>query len=274
MSRRTLLILVLVLVLAVGLLVTDRLFDRKSGTPFQEVELKAGRALTLTSAETDRHRQASSERAGTTAETDRDRRCKRGKRVCKVLRRLERLAHRANRHHAVGSKLWPGDYTNPMRRTIKRKRLKMVTPRPVFRHPHRKINNDARVFRFDGSVVGQPDAGCKALVDERKVESLIFRTDLWTFETRFEWCWRNGRITYHSGHLETTQVDDGVVVLNGIIENNDRYVLGTRKRLFEFRRLYSASNCVFKYGCFKSWSPTYRVRVGVNGTWRGEFWWA
>lgn len=256
MTRRTWLILVVVLALVLGLVAVDRLFDRKSGTPFQEVELKASPALASTSVETDRQK------------------CKRGPRVCTVIRRLNKLAQQANRHHAVGGKVWPGDYTNPMRRTIKRKRLRMVTPRPVFRHPHRKVNNNARTHRFDGHVVGQPRADCKALVDERKVESLIFRTDLWTFETRFEWCWRNGKVTHHEGHLETTQVDDGTVVLNGIIENNDRYVLGSRKSAFEFRRLYSASNCIFKYGCFKSWSPTYRVRVGVNGTWRGEFWWA
>jgi hypothetical protein len=190
-----------------------------------------------------------------------------------VIDHTKRIARAANRRHHGDRVIIPGPYSRAERRVIRHRHLR-IPPRQMLLHPHRYINdNDVRRVtqtRYANALRQH----CMALVDERKVESMIFHEDLWTFRTRFDWCWRGDRIVEHEGHLQTTQVDDAVVQLNGIIENNDQYWVGSQHELFVFNRLYSASNCVFRYGCWKSWSPTYQVVVAAGGAWNGEFWWA
>ena len=95
----------------------------------------------------------------------------------------------------------------------------------------------------------------------------------WEFETRFEWCWNDGRVTHHGGILDTTYVNDFAIGLDGLVENDDHFT-DPLHRTFQFDRMYKASNCVFKYGCMRWLYPRYDIDVSANAHIEGYFWWA
>jgi hypothetical protein len=141
-------------------------------------------------------------------------------------------------------------------------------PTDIFRHPGKRgfqheirTRRDRRHKNIAAAAFakgGGPNY-CSTLTISRKVESSIFRADLFTAYHKTKWCW-DDNVVYERDHGNWTEiaVHDGFAIVNKGRIASYSGALPTRSTWYSSQQ-WSICNCVFHYGAVGHWQPLWQV---------------
>jgi hypothetical protein len=155
-------------------------------------------------------------------------------------------------------------------------------PTDVFRHPGKRGFVHQTRTRRDRRHQGIPAQAfargggpnyCTTLTIKRKIESSIFRFDLFTAYHKTRWCW-DDNVVYDQGEGNWTEIavhDRFAVVNEGAIASYEGG-LPTRGSWYSSQQ-WKICNCAFRVGAVGFWQPMWQVwaKPGGRYDWRAHW---
>lgn len=193
-------------------------------------------------------------------------------RVCHVLNKAKRMAHRSHRNRAeraAAHRMPDYGYTSKQRRAVrKRPTIDIGQPR---RYAHRRHHvhkgGDVRFHHGRGRSYG-----CRTRWWALEEESLVFGATLYRARFTVRWCWfteGRPRIFDVRRDWDIYDLDTSSIVVGEYRENDSGYVSGMHRTWYHVEEARQLQNCILHYGCILG-SAYPRVTVTmIAGTWSG-----
>lgn len=121
------------------------------------------------------------------------------------------------------------------------------------------------------ALMSASTSGCDTKVVTRTAKSFLFRSVIFRFHLRVNWCWRHPDITSLAVNCWISDVDRFTITFTDCKLNGWYFTWAGSVKGGRYQQAQSTfSNCVIRYGCWRNDLVTLKFWGYANGSWRIE----
>ena len=121
------------------------------------------------------------------------------------------------------------------------------------------------------SAASLSTSGCDTRVVTKTARSFLFRTVIFRFHLRVNWCWQYPNITSLAVNCWVSELDRFTITHTDCLLNGWYYPWSGSSKGGRYQQAQSTfSNCVARYGCWRTDLVTLKLWANGNGAWKAE----